>query len=262
MVPYGWAPHYPPAGVHYYERSASPPGYYPAGASPPLPTGFISVPIHATRGPDSGQPGSPPGGMAGPHMMLGASPPHHHHHYGGGASPPMPGSPPGMGGMLYMPAPHLGAYGHHQGGGGQYHHQGGMQYHHPMQQAQRSGELVQGMSGLSMAPQVGSVGAAGSSLTLNDAGLTANEARHGYVWQGAQQPTNPLASSSSLPSPSLPSLPRAPPRGRPASRRAPAPASRAATGRAAPTTPPPLPLAWRRPRAPASSSRRLRARRS
>lgn len=66
---------------------------FPQGGSPPLPTGFISVPLQPVRASPS-DPGSP---TARP--MYGASPPHPHHHMPYGASPPHPhvygSSPPG-----------------------------------------------------------------------------------------------------------------------------------------------------------------------
>lgn len=61
---------------------ASLPAVFPNGGSPPLPTGFISVPLQGVS-----NPGSPTS-----RHMYGASPPHHHSPFG--ASPPYGSSPP------------------------------------------------------------------------------------------------------------------------------------------------------------------------
>jgi hypothetical protein len=149
---------YPPPPVSAeLERSASPPAVFPQGGSPPLPTGFISVPLQPVRAPPS-DPGSP---TARP--MYGASPPHPHHHMPYGSSPPhphiygtsppgMPGSPPGM---LYMPpgpgpfVPH-----HHPGSNGPegygMHAAYGM---HAQQQQQQQADFVQHMAGMSLSQQ-------------------------------------------------------------------------------------------------------------
>ncbi|KAL4425902.1 hypothetical protein ABPG75_009918 [Micractinium tetrahymenae] len=152
MPAYGWAappaypvyhPHPHPAVFHPgpgappphdgpVERAASPPSVFPNGGSPPLPTGFISVPLQAMS-----NPGSPTS-----RHMYGASPPHHHSPFGAsppyGSSPPpgMAGSPPGMG-MMFMPPPML-----HHAHSGEWPHGG-----FTMQQQQ---EFAQRMAGLSL----------------------------------------------------------------------------------------------------------------
>ncbi|KAL4420998.1 hypothetical protein ABPG77_001317 [Micractinium sp. CCAP 211/92] len=126
------APSAPPAHDGPVERAASPPAVFPNGGSPPLPTGFISVPLQGVS-----NPGSPTS-----RHMYGASPPHHHSPFGAsppyGSSPPpgMAGSPPGMG-MMYMPPPML----HHAHSGEYMPHAG-----FTMQQQ----EFAQRMAGLSL----------------------------------------------------------------------------------------------------------------
>ena len=63
------------------ERSASPPAMFPAGGSPPLGPGFISVPVHGAMD-GSSPPGHHPGMMYGgsPPHSLGSSPPGGHHY--------------------------------------------------------------------------------------------------------------------------------------------------------------------------------------
>ncbi|PSC76092.1 Sn1-specific diacylglycerol lipase beta [Micractinium conductrix] len=125
------------------ERSASPPAVFPNGGSPPLPTGFISVPLQHALG-DPGSPtsrhmygGSPPPYGASP-PLYGASPPY-------GCSPPgMPGSPPP--GMVYLaPPPML----HHAHSGEYMQHGGGFSMPPPAHQQ----DYVHRMAGMSLAQQ-------------------------------------------------------------------------------------------------------------
>lgn len=94
MAPYSWGHAaypiyhiYPHDGVGPgIDRAGSPPAVFPAGGSPPLGPGFISVPVHGSMG------GSSPPGHPG--MMYGGSPPHS-----------LGSSPPGGHHYLYMPPP-------------------------------------------------------------------------------------------------------------------------------------------------------------
>jgi hypothetical protein len=138
--PYSWSGPFP---VWYpeLERSASPPAgmhFSPAGGSPPLPPGFLAVPLR--------EPGSPPAHGA---VMYA----HHPHH--GGAPPGYASPPPSMGSspqgghyMLVHPHGYGPAPPHHQHHQQQHHPYGGPHHHH----GHHSGEyqLAHHMGGMAL----------------------------------------------------------------------------------------------------------------